>query len=190
MRTSQRSRMLRGMVDAVAEKGYANTTVADVVERARASRETFYEQFANKQQCFLAAYEESVTELTAAMREAVRPDQPARVQFEQALEAYLEELCAEPRRAHTFLIDVYAAGPEARRRRAEVLAQFGDIVFELLGEEPRVRDLPEPRFAMRALAAAISSMVTGLVASGDYGALPGLKAPLMELLDALAGPPA
>jgi AcrR family transcriptional regulator len=51
--------MLLGMVEAVADKGYAKTTVADVLTRARASRETFYEHFANKQECFLAAYVDS-----------------------------------------------------------------------------------------------------------------------------------
>ena len=45
------------MAQVVAEKGYAATTVADVVERAGVSRRTFYEQFADKEACFLAAYD-------------------------------------------------------------------------------------------------------------------------------------
>ena len=80
----------------------------------------------------------------------------------------------------------YAAGPDACKRRAEVLNRFGDVVYEVLGEDPAIARLPDPRFAVRALVGAISTMVTGLVAAGDYAALPALKAPIMELLRALA----
>lgn len=183
---SQRSRMLLGMAEAVAERGYASATVADVLKRAGTSRETFYEHFANKQECFMAAYDEGVRQLTAAMRDAVPADGTALERFEGVLDAYLAAMAAAPQLAHTFLIDVYAAGPAAHRRRAEVLERFGDVVFDLLGDQPPLRDLPDPRFAVQGLVGAISSLVTGLVAAGDYGAIPGLKAPIMELLRAVA----
>ena len=54
---SQRGRMLAAIAEAVAEKGYAATTVADVVGRAGVSRKTFYEHFADKEECFLAAWD-------------------------------------------------------------------------------------------------------------------------------------
>src|SRR4051794_26769132 len=111
VQASQRSRMLRGMVDAVTEKGYARTTVADVLERARASRETFYQPFANKEECFLAAYDETVRVLTERLRGALGPDDPPLVRFERVLDAYLGSMAAEPQLAHIFLIEVYAAGP-------------------------------------------------------------------------------
>ena len=53
---AQRRRMLAAMVAAVAEKGYVAVAVADVVSRARVSRATFYEQFTDKSDCFLAAF--------------------------------------------------------------------------------------------------------------------------------------
>ena len=49
---SQRGRLLRAMADAVADKGYAETSVAEVIARAGVSRETFYEQFSSKEDCF------------------------------------------------------------------------------------------------------------------------------------------
>src|SRR5690242_3020391 len=57
---SQRGRVLEAMVKAVAEKGYAATTIADVVARAGVSRRTFYEQFRDKEACFLAAFDTGV----------------------------------------------------------------------------------------------------------------------------------
>src|SRR3954463_3168983 len=58
---SQRERLLVAMADAVAEKGYAHAAVADVIERAGVSRRTFYEHYANKEECFLAAYDAGVS---------------------------------------------------------------------------------------------------------------------------------
>ncbi|HET8672858.1 MAG TPA: helix-turn-helix domain-containing protein, partial [Thermoleophilaceae bacterium] len=71
---SQRGRMLDAMARAVAEKGYASTTVRDVIGRARVSRETFYEQFANKEKCFLAALDTAADALLDAMTEALGED--------------------------------------------------------------------------------------------------------------------
>ena len=58
-------------MQAVAEKGYARVVVADVIERAGVSRKTFYEQFSNKEDCFLAAYDAGVDGLLAAIDEAL-----------------------------------------------------------------------------------------------------------------------
>jgi AcrR family transcriptional regulator len=185
VRASQRARMLRAMVDAVARKGYASTSVADVIGGARASRETFYEHFANKQECFLAAYDDTVLRLTQIMRGTLLADDPPAIRFERALDTYLNAMASEPGLARTFMIEVYAPGPDAWKRRAQVLDRFGDVVFEQLRTEPAIARLPDPRFAVRALVGAISAMVTGLVAAGDYDALPALKAPIMELLAAL-----
>src|SRR2546423_8736501 len=131
VRATQRERLLEGMVEALAEKGYARTTVADVIARAHASRETFYEHFENKQACFLAAYERAVDELTAAMRASLTDDPPSPSagaeagsrRFENALGAYLEAMASQPGLAHTFMIEVYSAGPEAWKRRAQGVAR-------------------------------------------------------------------
>jgi AcrR family transcriptional regulator len=186
VRAAQRERLLEGMVQALAEKGYARTTVADVIARAHTSRETFYEHFENKQACFLAAYELAVLEMTATMRAPLSDsEQEPGARFEGALGAYLEAMASQPGLAHTFMIEVYGAGPEAWKRRSQVLDRFGEVVYELVREEPAIAQLPDPRFAVRALVAAISSMVTGLIAAGDYAALPALRAPIMQLIGAL-----
>src|SRR3954463_12165075 len=68
---SQRGRMLEAMAHAVLEKGYVHTTVADVLTRARVSRETFYEHFDGKEDCFLAVYDLSVDLLIETIAAAV-----------------------------------------------------------------------------------------------------------------------
>src|SRR6476469_4725276 len=105
---SQRGRMLDAMAAAVAEKGYAATTVADVIARARVSRKTFYEQFRDKEECFLAAYDTGVELLLDTLRgvdvSALDVLEGARARTR----AYLQTLAAEPAFARTFLIEVAA----------------------------------------------------------------------------------
>ena len=64
------------MVQAVSEKSYALVVVADVIQRAGVSRKTFYEQLANKEECFLAAYDAGVDQLLAAIDGALAEPTP------------------------------------------------------------------------------------------------------------------
>ncbi|NGZ99893.1 TetR/AcrR family transcriptional regulator [Nocardioides sp. W3-2-3] len=57
VQAAQRERIFTAMADAMAERGYVATPVAEIIRRAGVSRETFYQQFASKQDCFLAAYD-------------------------------------------------------------------------------------------------------------------------------------
>ena len=94
---SQRARLIDAMAQVVAEKGYAATTVADVVERAGVSRRTFYEQFADKEACFLAAYDVGLAAVLGRIRETVEV-RPAAVWRERAragVEAFLALLASD-----------------------------------------------------------------------------------------------
>jgi AcrR family transcriptional regulator len=174
---SQRGRMLEAMAHAVLEKGYVHTTVADVLTRARVSRETFYEHFDGKEDCFLAVYDLSVDLLIETMAAAV----PARAtnpltRLRRVLGAYLDVMSREEAMARVFLVDVYAAGPEALQRRREVMHRFVATIADVL--EART---DEERFAVEALVAAVSSMVTVRVAVGALDELPGLLDPIMKI---------
>jgi AcrR family transcriptional regulator len=174
---SQRGRMLHAMAHAVLEKGYVHTTVADVLGRARVSRETFYEHFDDKEDCFLAAYALSVETLLDTMAAAAptRATSP-HTRLRRVLSAYLNVMSREEAMARVFLVDVYAAGPAALERRREVMDQFVATIANLL--EARTAD---ERFAVEALVAAVSSMVTVRVAVGAFHELPGLLDPIMKI---------
>src|SRR5687768_6636573 len=73
---SQRERMLAAMAEAVAAKGYARVAVADVIALAGVSRKTFYEHFANKDACLLAAFDAGVELLLEAIDEAIHAEAP------------------------------------------------------------------------------------------------------------------
>lgn len=174
---AQRARILRAMADAMVEGGYAGTPVAEILRRAGVSRETFYQQFGSKEQCFAHAYEAAVEILLDRVGGARGARGSRDERLDRVLRAYLDALADEPAFARLFLVEVYAAGPEALAQRATLQAGFVDLLGDLLGVET-----PRQRFACEALVAAISSMVTARVAAGDVDGLRALHAPLLDLI--------
>src|SRR4051794_12494639 len=94
--SSQRGRMLAAMGEAVAERGYANVPVAEVVKRAGVSRETFYEHFSDKEDCFLAALDTGTEAMLATIATALgEPDDDPLRTLDHVLRAYLDALASE-----------------------------------------------------------------------------------------------
>lgn len=178
---TQRGRMLLGMAEAVAEKGYAATSVADVIGRAGTSRETFYQQFANKQDCFLAAYDQCVRVLVEAVQAAVGTEELAPVErLQRMLDAYVEVLAEEPAIARTFLIEVYAAGPEAIQRRIVVQQNFTALVAAAFADDKRFASLPDLPFACEMFVGGVAAVVTARLIAGED--LHGLREPIIRSL--------
>ena len=128
---SQRGRLLEAMAQCVAERGYAATTVAQVVARAGVSRKTFYEHFADKRACFLAAWEVGTEILLEQVLAAGADAGGWRARLRAGVGAYLDVLAAEPEFARSFLIEVLSVGEEALARRAEINERFAEILGEI-----------------------------------------------------------
>lgn len=190
---SQRERLLQATTDAVAAKGYVATSVADVLRGAGVSRTTFYRMFKDKEDCFLAALRvnaDAVASLMEAELEAVRvdPAQDPLARLDRVLGTYLELLHGAPALARVFLVEVYAAGPEAIAQRRRSLDRFVDIVAETYrGSHGPLGTDPDQRLAAEVLVGAVSSMVTNAVGADDIEALPALRAPLMQLAERILG---
>lgn len=158
---SQRTRLLAAMASAAAEKGYAHVAVADVIARAGVSRKSFYEQFNDKEGCFLAAYAAGVDMLLGAIDEAlastVDPFERTRV----GVETYLRTLASNPDLARTALIEALGAGPAALDARAAVHARFAAQIGEsLAAARALVPELPDaPPLRLRACVGAIDELV-------------------------------
>ena len=123
---SQRARVLDAIGVVVADRGYVNATVADVVRAAGVSRSTFYEQFPSKEACFLEAYRAGVDGLDDRVSSAVRTAEGAgwRVQLRAGIRAYLDGLAARPHLARMALLEVHHAGPEALDERDAARRRF------------------------------------------------------------------
>ncbi|MGN6188547.1 MAG: TetR/AcrR family transcriptional regulator [Conexibacter sp.] len=153
---SQRGRLLEAMAQCVAEQGYAATTVAHVIRRAGVSRKTFYEHFADKRACFLAAWEVGNEILLAQVLAAGEEAEGWRARLRAGADAFLEVLAAEPDFARSFLREVLSVGEDALARRAASSERFADALAkthaQARAEGAELR--PVPRWAFRAAAGA------------------------------------
>ncbi len=181
---SQSERIFAAIIDAVAEKGYARTSVADVLARARVSRLTFYQLFRDKEDCFVAAFEARAS-LLAQVLESIGQSAPSSdvlTRVDSILSTYLEVLRSDPATARALLIEVYAAGPRALQQRNRSMQQFVDVIVSAYGAQKGIFVTPEERrFAAQVLVGGVSSLVTGMVAEGRTDRLAELHAPLMTL---------
>jgi len=160
---TQRTRMLAAVIDAVAEKGFAEMTVADVVARAGVSRRTFYEQFSDKLDCFLAAYEERSDELERVVAAAGALAGPGD-RLRAGLTAYLEHMAANPTAARVLTIDIYGAGPAALEARERSRARFAE----------QYRAVSDDSDVLRALVGGIAELVQARLLAGQAASLPEL----------------
>lgn len=123
---SQRVRLLDAVARGVAERGYGAATVADVIALAGVSRRTFYEHFPGLEDCFLAAYEDGMRSLFAAIRSALAgvPRDDLALRTRVAIDAYLAAMASVPAAAWSFTVEVLGAGRPALDRRDWVMAQW------------------------------------------------------------------
>ena len=118
----QRERLLRAMGRCVSERGYADTTIADVVRVARTSRSVFYKHFADKEDCFLETYKQMTDARIGASLEAAAKVPEWHEKLEVGIETYFRWMAEHPEVAITTVVEVHCAGRRAlnARRRALV----------------------------------------------------------------------
>jgi AcrR family transcriptional regulator len=147
-----RSRLLTAMAIAVSERGYAATTVADIVRIAHASRRTFYHHFDDRAECFLALGNE-LTEyaLELVATASGSPQLDWRQRIDTALDAYLQTCAATPGLTRSYLLELFGVGDRglAHRRMAmrRWAAQLRELVEDCRREHPQLNPM-SPQTAM------------------------------------------
>ncbi len=174
---SQRERLLNGVVDAVAEHGYNATTIAQLIEAASVSRRTFYEHFAGKEDCFLAAYEVIAAHVGDSLGEAeAQAAWPERARA--LLGTLLGVFAADPTVARFVLLEPLAAGGEVAERHRASLRCFAEL---LRPEAPAPAD-PLAEAREQALVGGLSTLVVRRLKAGEAGSLEDLLPDLHELV--------
>jgi AcrR family transcriptional regulator len=180
VRQVQRLRILRAIVAATAESGYADVTVRDVVSRARVSRSSFYAQFTGKEDCFFEATAEGRRLMFERIGTAVRDVPRGRADVDRlraGLQAYLRFLTDEPAFASVFYLELPAVG----RRGGERLAAAQQALAVRTAEwharaRRRHRDWPcPPMEVFRALTGATEELVRDRVRDGSTNKLCDLE---------------
>ncbi|MFT4049343.1 MAG: TetR/AcrR family transcriptional regulator [Solirubrobacterales bacterium] len=126
-----RDRLLLAMAESLMEKGFAGTVVADIVKRARVSRRTFYEEFADRGECFLALGERTTEVERRVIEAAADPALPWEEQATHAIDSYFALMAAEPRLTHALLFEIYALGERGVAAHRQIHNLFTEQLVSL-----------------------------------------------------------
>ena len=184
VRDSQRRRLIRAMLDQVAERGYPATTVGDVVAAARCSRNAFYELFEDKEGCYIAAADETGAEMLAALISGAELQESWLDALRSGTHSYLRWWVDHPEYAAAYLIDLPTAGRRALEQRdrvyADFAAMFAGLAARARAEQPLLPPLPP--LAPRLLVMAITELIAQEVREGRGEALMELEDELVRFI--------
>jgi AcrR family transcriptional regulator len=167
---NQRSRILQATASVTMEKGYASTTVADIVAAAGVAKEAFYRHFSDRQQAFLEAQEHPTQQILDTLVRAYFSAEEWHERIWRGLRTLLELIAANPVMAHLRLVECYTAGPTAVRRAEETTRSFTIFLEEGYHQRPEAAELP--RLFSQAIAGAIFEIIQHEVAAGATAELP------------------
>ena len=174
----QRARLLAAAVGTVEELGYSRATVAHITNRARVSRRTFYELFANREDCLVAVLESVVERVQEEIAQAGLGDLPWRERVRGGLWAILAFLDREPALARMCVVQSLRGGQGVLERREEILRALAGVIDE--GRNEGVRGEGCPPLTAEGLVGAAFSIVYARLLRED-------REPLTDLLGELMG---
>ncbi|HEX8754010.1 MAG TPA: helix-turn-helix domain-containing protein [Solirubrobacterales bacterium] len=139
----QRARIIAALAEETAEQGYRAVTVADVVRRAGIARNTFYENFSSKEDCFLAAQDYAAEEALRRVVEAAGKVETWQGRVHAGLAAFLASVAGSPALARTCFVEALSAGPAAVERYEQSLQAFIPLFRVGRKVSPHGEELPE-----------------------------------------------
>jgi AcrR family transcriptional regulator len=185
--SEHRSRLLEGMAQAVADRGYAATTIADIVREAGVSRRTFYEYFDDKSACLVALYGAASRNALKVLRGAIDPAHPWQTQVEHALAAYLGSMAANPLLLRTLYIEILGLGPEGLAARRQVNREIAGFMLQVVNGSAARHSPLSPQMAM-AVVGGINELVLECIEQDRIDRLADLVGPAAQLVRAVTGP--
>ncbi len=173
----QRERLLAAMIEVVTEIGYNALTVQNVLTRAGISRPTFYEQFSDKEDCFLAAFGAAAGRLRNRLRAAVAEAEPGwREQLRRGIVELLRFVDDEPAEARMVIVEARASSPTGLQRRDDLLDQFASCVDSLVRND---LDQAPSAIAAAGVVGGIESVLYARIQKGETEQLDSLIPSLM-----------
>jgi len=139
----QRARIIAALAEEIAARGYRAVTVADIVRRAGIARNTFYENFSCKEDCFLATQDYAVREALRRIVDAAYPADGWEAQVEAGLSAFLSYVASEPALARACIVEALSAGPAALERYEQSTEYFINLFRIGRDGSPQGEQLPE-----------------------------------------------
>jgi AcrR family transcriptional regulator len=177
---NQRERLIAGLAEAVAEKGYGGTTIADITRHAAVSRRTFYEHFEGKDECFVAAFDTVTEQLRERIGEAYQAEGDWPAATRAGIEAMLVFLAAEPNLARLAMVEAMVAGPVVVERYDAAVQTF--LPYLAAGREGRPKKVLDrlSDSTEEALVGGMVSLVSRRIVAGQTDELESLLPDLVE----------
>jgi AcrR family transcriptional regulator len=184
LRASQAGRLVCAVADSVAAKGYAATSVADIIALAGVSRKTFYEHFEDKEACFLASYDIGAEAIFDAMVDAVDGLEKWQEILDAVLSTWLEFLEADLAFTRAYMIEFWAAGDAARERWKQRRDRTAGLL-RMLHERAREEDpavVPVSDTLIAAVVGGTNRVVISHILAGNSEPLTSLKPELLRFI--------
>ena len=180
MSAIQRGRIVAAAVDAVDELGYARMTVAQVIGRARVSRKTFYELFADREECFMAAFDHAVAQMSVVCTPAFESESCWQDAIRSALAQLLRFMDEEPALASVCVVHALAAGGRVQRRRRELLEKLAAVIDR--GRSDESSDSQRAQLVAEGVVGAVMAVLHTRLTAADHEPLADLLRPLMSII--------
>jgi AcrR family transcriptional regulator len=152
-----RERLIAAMAGSIAQRGYRDTTVADVVRLARTSRRNFYEHFGDRDACFLALFDATNESLMADIAEAVDPSVTLDEQVDAAFDTYIASVLDSPELYHSFVRELPGLGEAGAGRAQAALEGFAELLVGLVESGRRA----QPALTVRSLDSDTAIIIVG-----------------------------
>jgi AcrR family transcriptional regulator len=185
---NQRARLYGGMIESISQRGYGATTVAHVIGLAGVSRRAFYEQFANKEQCFLATYDIVVAGARKRMLDAWMAEHGWSNRVHAACKALLDDVADDPKGPHLVLVDALGIGPKARERMQLAGFTFERLIATAFAAAPDGVEFP--KLTARAVVGGVRHVVFTRVLEGRERELLALTDEVLDWIESYRTPAA
>jgi AcrR family transcriptional regulator/DNA-binding MarR family transcriptional regulator len=176
----QRARMLRSAAEVIAEHGYEQMTVARVAGGARVSRRTFYDMFEDREDCFLAVFDDAIVQARRLVIGAWEAEKGWREQVRETLTVLLGFFDRDPRIARLLIVDALKAGPRVLDRRARLLDEVSGLLQELAERGRLIRRVPP--LTGEGVIGAVLGVIHTRLSQKKRGSLIELVGPLMGII--------
>lgn len=179
---NQRERLIAGLAEAVAENGYAGTTIAHITRHAAVSRRTFYEHFSSKDECFVAAYDTVMSELDERVGEAFQAEKEWPDAVRAGIAEMLSFLVAEPNLARLAMVESLVAGPVVVERYDSAIKSL--VPYLEAGREGRPKEVLErlSPTTEEALVGGMVSLISRRIVAAQTAELEELLPDLVEFV--------
>jgi AcrR family transcriptional regulator len=161
----KRQRILEGMLEAVGTSGYDAASVRTVLDNTGLYRQAFYDNFADKEACYLEAFVVGVGQLEAIAIAAAAGEETWQGRLRAGLGAFLEALDADPALGRAVIVEVHAAGPIALKSRSEAMKRVADFI-DSARQASDGAEAPPP-IASEGIVAGMHAVVHAKLAAGE-----------------------